>query len=31
MKGMLMGNWGSDFSDGTAPTDWQGSDEILRQ
>lgn len=31
MKGILMGNWGSDFSDGTEPTAWQGSDEILDQ
>jgi len=26
----LIGNWGSDFSDGKAPTEWQGTDEILQ-
>ncbi|KAI5606463.1 hypothetical protein C0J50_1962 [Silurus asotus] len=29
-NGVLEGSWGGDFSDGTAPTAWTGSAEILR-
>ncbi|XP_046702172.1 coagulation factor XIII, A1 polypeptide a, tandem duplicate 1 isoform X2 [Silurus meridionalis] len=30
-NGVLEGSWGGDFSDGTAPTAWTGSAEILRK
>ncbi|XP_058452174.1 annulin isoform X3 [Malaya genurostris] len=30
-NGALMGNWGKDFPDGTAPTAWVGSVNILQQ
>ncbi|KFB35768.1 hypothetical protein ZHAS_00002672 [Anopheles sinensis] len=29
--GALLGNWGTDYSGGTAPTKWVGSVEILQQ
>lgn len=29
--GILIGNWGTDFRNGTPPTEWTGSAEILRQ
>lgn len=29
--GAIVGNWGEDFSSGTAPTKWVGSVEILQQ
>ncbi|XP_055541423.1 annulin-like isoform X2 [Wyeomyia smithii] len=29
--GVLLGNWGVDFSGGTAPTKWVGSVEIMQQ
>ncbi|XP_052398274.1 coagulation factor XIII A chain-like [Carassius gibelio] len=28
-KGVLVGNWSGDYSDGTAPTAWTGSPEIM--
>lgn len=30
-NGVLVGNWSSDFSGGTAPTAWAGSAEILKE
>ncbi|XP_067856731.1 protein-glutamine gamma-glutamyltransferase 2-like [Heptranchias perlo] len=30
-KGILLGNWGPDYSNGTPPTTWNGSITILRQ
>ncbi|KAB0798564.1 hypothetical protein PPYR_09557 [Photinus pyralis] len=30
-NGAVMGNWSEDFSDGTAPTQWIGSMEILQK
>jgi len=30
-NGVLIGNWSGDYSAGTAPTDWQGSVQILDQ
>ncbi|XP_072917692.1 protein-glutamine gamma-glutamyltransferase 2-like [Hemitrygon akajei] len=30
-KGILVGNWGSNFSDGVPPTSWNGSVSILRR
>jgi hypothetical protein len=30
-RGILWGNWGSDFSGGKKPWQWQGSDEIFKQ
>jgi len=29
-RGILWGNWGSNFGDGKAPWYWQGSDEVFR-
>uniref|UniRef100_T1IVX6 protein-glutamine gamma-glutamyltransferase n=1 Tax=Strigamia maritima TaxID=126957 RepID=T1IVX6_STRMM len=29
--GVLIGNWSGDYSDGTPPTDWQGSVQILQR
>ena len=29
--GIIMGNWGRDFSDGVEPWSWTGSTEILQQ
>ncbi|XP_067624559.1 annulin isoform X2 [Eurosta solidaginis] len=29
--GIILGNWGEDFTGGTAPTKWIGSTEILQQ
>lgn len=30
-KGILVGNWSGNYDDGTPPTDWQGSVQILQQ
>lgn len=30
-EGILYGNWSNDFSNGTAPTKWAGSVEILQK
>ncbi|KAG2463203.1 TGM1 glutamyltransferase, partial [Polypterus senegalus] len=30
-RGLLVGNWSGDYSDGTAPTAWTGSVDILTQ